>query len=159
MSAVKSVLLAIDVATAKRDQAGKSLRRAQQTYLFAQSQMSQLSVYATETESRWIASAQTSTTPELMRHHYQFMDRLNHAIGLQQGVLEDASRKVEVEKQLVLMAEFRVTSLKLVLKKKQAAIAILQARREQKQMDEFATMRPRQTGGSDMGGYFSGDRS
>lgn len=154
MSAVKSILLAIDVATRKRDQAGQGLTYVQSAHLFAQDQMVQLESYATETESRWTAAAQTSTTPEVLRHHYQFMDRLHHAIGLQSAALESASRKVDGAKRLVLEAEFRLTSLKQVLKKKQGDIAILQTRREQKQMDEFAALRSSQSKGE----YFSGER-
>ena len=155
MSAVKSVLLAIEVATRKRDHASQGLQDVQRALLFAQDQMAQLQTYAAETESRWTVAAQTSTTPELMRHHYQFMDRLHHAIGLQSGVLDNAGRKVDVAKRLVLEAEFRLINLKQVLNKKQADVAILQTRSEQKQMDEFAALR----GGQLAGGYFSGERS
>ena len=140
MSGVKVVLLAIDLETRKRDQASGVLKNAQQAYLFAQNQMSQLETYATETESRWMANAQNSTTPELMRHHYQFMDRLHYAINLQKGVLENSSRKVDTAKQLVLDVEFRLASLKQVLKKKNVEINALQNKREQKQMDEFAAL-------------------
>ena len=49
-------------------------------------------------------------------------------------------------KRLVLEAEFRLASLKQVLKKKQAGLALLQTRREQKQMDEFAALQTRRTG-------------
>ena len=155
MSAVKSVLLAIEVATRKRDQASQGLQYVQRVLLFAQDQMDQLEIYAAETESRWAVAAQTSTTPELMRHHYQFMDRLHHAIGLQNGVLDNAKRKVDIAKRLVLEAEFRLVNLKQVLNKKQTDVAVQQARREQKQMDEFAALR----GGQFAGGYFSGERS
>jgi flagellar FliJ protein len=155
MSAVKSFLLAIEMATRNRDHAAQVLMHAQNAYVFAQDQMAQLETYAAETESRWTAAAQISTSPELMRHHYQFMGRLYHAIGLQKGALENESRKVDVAKRLVLEAEFRLISLKQVLKKKQAGIGIVQARREQKQMDEFAAMRSSQSTGE----YFSGERS
>ena len=141
MSAVKSVLLAIDMASSQRDQAAQGLLKAQQAHLFAQDQMAQLQTYALETESRWTATAQISTTPEVMRHHYQFMDRLHHAIGLQSGVLENSGRKAELAKQRVLEAEFRLASLKQILKKRQADLAVVQKRREQKQMDEFAALR------------------
>jgi flagellar FliJ protein len=141
MSAIRSFLLAIELATDKRDKASQSLMRAQRAHLFAQDQMQQLETYAHETESRWTAAAQASTTPELMRHHYQFMDRLHHAIGLQKVVTADTSERVEAEKRLVLEAEFRLVSLKQVLKKKQAGLALIQGRREQKQMDEFAASR------------------
>lgn len=154
MSAVKSVLLAIDVATGRRDQSTQNLLRVQRAHSFAQDQMTQLQVYAGETESRWAAAAQISTTPELMRHHYQFMERLHHAIGLQNGVLENSSRKVEAAKRQVLEAEFRLTSLQQILKKKQASLALQQTRREQKQTDEFAALRSGQAGSS----YFSGER-
>lgn len=155
MSAVKSFLLAIDMATRKRDQASQESMRVQGAHLFAQNQMVQLETYAAETESRWTAAAQISTSPELLRHHYQFMDRLHHAIGLQKGVLENETRKVDAAKRLVLDAEFRLISLKQVLKKKQNDIATLQTRREQKQMDEFAALRSSQSTGE----YFSGERA
>lgn len=154
MSAVRSFLLAIEMATRKRDQASQDSMQVQSAHLFAQNQMAQLETYAAETESRWTAAAQLSTSPELMRHHYQFMGRLHHAIGLQKGVLENEDRKVDVAKRLVLEAEFRLISLKSVLKKKQADISVLQTRREQKQMDEFAA----QQSSRSMGGYFSGER-
>jgi flagellar FliJ protein len=147
MSAFKSFLLAIDLATRQRDQASQAVMNVQKAQLFAQQQMGQLQTYASETEARWLAAAQVRTTPELMQHHYQFMDRLNHAIGLQESALENAARKTEAAKRLALEAEFRLVNLKLVLKKKQADMNVLQSRREQKQMDEFAAMQTRQTAG------------
>lgn len=141
MSGLKSVLLAIDLASRQRDQAGQGWVQAQQAHLFAQDQMAQLETYAAETGARWTSAAQVSTTPELMRHHYQFMDRLQHAIGLQSGVLETTSGKVELAQRVLLEAEFRLITLKQVLKKKQADLAVLQNRREQRQMDEFAALR------------------
>jgi flagellar FliJ protein len=155
MSAIKSFILAIDLATRKRDHANQCLMRAHGTYLFAQNQMAQLETYAAETEARWSAAAQISTTPEMMRHHYQFMGRLHHAIELQKNVLENEGRKLELEKRHVLDAEFRLLSLNQVLKKKQFGIALTQTRREQKEMDEFAAVR----GNQSTGGYFSGERS
>ena len=154
MSAVKSFLLAIDLSTRTRDQAAQDLMRIQSAHLFAQDQMNQLEVYAAETASRWTAAAQIGTTPELLRHHYQFLDRLQHAIGLQQVALANESRKVAHAKRLVLDAEFRLVSLKQVLKKKQTGLALIQTRREQKQMDEFAALQTRRA----TAGYFSGEQ-
>lgn len=155
MSALKSVQLAIEVATGKRDQAGKLLLQVQQAHLFAQDQLAQLEGYAQESEAKWAANAQVSTSPELMRHHYQFMGRLHQAIGLQQGVLYNSAHKMEQAKQVLLEAEFRLVGLKQVLKKKQADLAKLQGRREQKQMDEMAALRSRSGGAA----LFSGERS
>ena len=147
MSAIRNLLLAIDLATRNRDQASLFLKSVQNAQLFAQQQMGQLQTYATETEVRWQAAAQIRTTPELMQHHYQFMDRLHHAIGLQESALENADRKTDAAKRLALEAEFRLVNLKQLLKKKQADMSILQSRREQKQMDEFAAIQTRQTTG------------
>lgn len=155
MSALNSFFLAIDMATRKRDQASHGLMRAQNTYLFAQDQMSQLETYAAETEARWTAAAQISTSTEMLRHHYQFMGRLQHAMGLQKDALENESRKVALAKKGLLETEFRLGTLKQVVEKKQAGLAVLQARREQKQMDEFASMRKPQFSEENS----SGDRS
>ncbi len=147
MSAIKSILLAIDLVTRQRDQASQVVMSVQKAQLFAQQQMGQLQTYATETQTRWQAAAQVMTTPELMQHHYQFMDRLHHAIGLQESALENAARKTEAANRLALEAEFRLANLKQVLKKRQVDMSVLQSRREQKQMDEFAAMQTRQTTG------------
>lgn len=155
MSAVKSFLLAIELATRQRDQASQVLSHAKKNHLFAQTQLNQLETYASETESRWAAAAKNSTSRELLLHHYQFMARLHHAIGLQKGALDNEDRKVSVAKQRVLDAEFRLLGLKQVLKKKQADLATLQTRREQKQMDEFASIRSSQLTGV----HFSGEQS
>ena len=66
MSGIKSVLLAIHVATLRRDQAAAILTQMQQTQAQAQGQMAQLQSYADETQTRWSAAAQTSVTTELM---------------------------------------------------------------------------------------------
>ena len=148
MSAVKSVLLAIVVATRKRDQAGRVLMQVQRAWAFAQDQLNQLESSAAETDVRWMAAAQVGATTELIRHHYQFMDRLQHAIGLQKGAVDSACQRVDAAKQLVIEAEFRLAGLKQVLKKKQADIALLETRRDQKQMDEFAALRHRPAAGT-----------
>ncbi len=138
MSDFRSLLLAIDLAATKRDQAMAQLQEMQRAYAFAQEQMRQLQQYAQETDQRWVQGAQRITTPELLQHQYQFMGRLTQAIGLQDGALVGAQRRVDAARQGVLQAELRLASLKQVLAQRQAAQTRLHARQEQKQMDEFA---------------------
>jgi flagellar FliJ protein len=140
MAALKSLLLAIDLAVFKRDQALASLQKTVQAAAFAQEQMHQLKQYAQETEQRWIQGAQVSTSPELLHHHYQFMARLNQAIALQEGVLISTGQRVDAAKKVVLATEFRLASFKQLLAGRQAALAKAQQRQEQKQMDEFANL-------------------
>ena len=116
---------------------GKAMLRAQ---AFAQEQMNQLQQYAKETDQRWAQSAQKSTTPELLHHQYQFMERLNQAIALQGGAVANASRRADLAKQDVVQAELRLASLKQVLSHRQSVLAKELQRRDQKQMDEFASL-------------------
>lgn len=140
MPKFRSLLLAVDLAINKRDQALAVLQTHRRNHAFAQGQMDQLQQYATETEQRWTTGAQKGTTPELLHHHYQFMARLQQAVDLQQSALATSVAKVQVSEQVLLQAEFRIASLKLVLGKRQVDLAKLQHRQEQKEMDEFASM-------------------
>ena len=139
MSAQKSLLLAIELATARRDEAQGQLQRNLHAEAFAQDQMHQLQQYAQETEQRWMQGAQVSASPEMLHHHYQFMSRLNQAIQLQDGVLASNQKRVEAARQVLLSAEFRLASFKQVLATRQATVAKARQRQEQKQMDEFAS--------------------
>jgi len=140
VSAVASVQLAADVALRKRDEAGLVLVQVQRSQRHAQDQLDQLESYAHETVSRWTAAAQVQATPELMRHHYQFMERLHHAIGLQRAAVAKVALQVETANQALLQAEFRLAALKQVLARKKAEVQAVQDKREQKQMDEFAAL-------------------
>ena len=140
MSILNSLSLAIDLATRKRDQSMVVLQHLQKIHEASQDQMAQLEGYAAETEAKWATAAQAGSTPELMGHHYQFMARLHQAIHLQKEVVSGSAQKVEVSRRLTMDCELRLASLRLALKKKQADLALLQGRREQKQMDEFAAL-------------------
>ncbi|WP_394791795.1 flagellar export protein FliJ [Rhodoferax sp.] len=141
MSLLKTLALAVDVANLKRDAASRALGQAQQKYIAAENQLEQLETYASETETRWMSQAQTCALPELMRHHYQFMERLAQAIQMQQGILKEHVGWVEAAKKQLADAEIRVATLKQVCRQKQVEVDRLQSRREQKQIDEFAALR------------------
>ena len=140
MSELKSIVLAIELATRKRDDLAKAAARMEKTLQFAKVQMNQLEGYAAETDARWIQSGTEGRSVELMRHHYQFMERLQHAIGLQSGVMANTGQQVEAAKQLLLQAEYRLAGLNQVLKTRQAEVLLREQRREQRQTDEFAAM-------------------
>lgn len=151
MSVLPSLKLAIELATRQRDQAAVALAQVERGHAFAVDQMMQLQSYGAETESRWTSAAQRGVGPELLRHHLQFMGRLDHAITLQGTALDTSSQKVEGARQQLLGAERRLRSLSKVLEQRLAAEAKLSNRREQKAMDEFAAQRAWQRQG-----YFKG---
>lgn len=140
MTAHRSILLAIDLASSQRDQAQAQLQKARQTDAHAQGQMQQLKDYLQETEQRWMQGAQASTSPALLQHHYQFTTRLNQAILMQDGVLQGTRARIEVAERLLLSIEIRLAGFKQLLANRQAALAEKAQRREQRQMDEFANM-------------------
>lgn len=140
MHKFNSLQLAIDLASAKRDQAFADLQKLRKALAFANSQMTQLEQYAVETEQRWTRNAQVRTTPELLHHHYQFMARLQQAISMQTNVIAGSKRTVQLSEQRMLQAEFRLASLKLVLTNRLAEVDKVAQRLEQKMTDEFAAM-------------------
>ena len=143
MSALKSVLLAIDVATRQRDDAGKVLAQIQRSWRDARGQLEQLESYAADTESKWSVAARAQVTAEVVRHYYQFMERLNQAISLQHQAVAGLDKDLVLAKKALLAAELRIASLNQLLSKKRSGIERLQASREQKQLDEFAAMQHR----------------
>lgn len=143
MSTLNALMVAVEVASRKRDEARRLLQDAQGAKHAAQNQMEQLQGYARETEGRWGMRADAEVKPEVMFHHYQFMDRLGHAVGLQTGVLADHDRRVQDAQGALLQAELRLASLRKVVEKRQQDQALQQMRREQKQTDERASLQVR----------------
>lgn len=140
MSALKSVRLAIEVATEQRDAAGQALVRIDRRRQAALGQMEQLDAYAGETATRWAPGALERPGAEIVAHYYQFMERLQQAIEMQRGVLEGLRRESEAAQRALLAAEVRMTSLRRLLDAKLAELARERARSDQKQMDEFAML-------------------
>lgn len=144
MSALNALTVAVEAAERQRDQARQALLNTRRAQMAAQAQLDQLQGYANETESRWGMRANAAVAPEVMFHHYQFMDRLGHAIGLQTAVVQDHERRVSIAQNKLLATELRVTSLKKLIDKRRHELQQAQTRREQKQTDERAALQYRQ---------------
>jgi flagellar FliJ protein len=140
MSQLKSIQLAIELATVKRDACAKAVAQALRTVDFSRNQMAQLEGYAGDTDARWTGSSSGVLSGELIRHHYSFMDRLQQAITLQRDVLVNTGLQVEHGQRALLQAEFRLAGLNHLLKTREAALLVHHKRREQRQTDEFASM-------------------
>lgn len=145
MSSLNAFLVAVEMAERKRDQARQALQDVKQARQAAQEQLNQLENYAQETQNRWGMRANATVQPQVMFHHYQFMDRLSHAIGLQTGVVGDHSLRVENATRVLLETELRLAALKKVVEKRRRDLEALQMRREQKQTDERAAQQLHQT--------------
>ncbi len=137
-SALRGLMVAVESAERQRDEARRSLQNTRNAQMAAQGQLDQLQAYANETEGRWGMRANATVAPEVMFHHYQFMERLNHAMGLQTTVVQQHNYRVEQAQQRLLQTELRLTSLQKLVDKRRQEIELAQMRREQKQTDERA---------------------
>jgi flagellar FliJ protein len=140
MSALKSVLLAIEHATLNRDALAKAAARVERSLGFARAQMQQLQNYAADTDVRWTGTAARGVSVELMHHQYQFMDRLQQAMAMQSDVLTQSAGQLEQAKAKLLQAEVRLLGLNQILKTRQTALLRIQRQRQQRHTDEFAAM-------------------
>lgn len=143
MSSLSSLAVAVDVATRQRDNARRALQSVLAAREAASAQLEQLQDYARETEARWGMRADAQMKPEVMYHHYQFMGRLGHAAGLQTTVVGDHEDRVAMARRALLQAELRLASLSKVVQKRQSDIELKNARRDQKQTDERASLQYR----------------
>lgn len=140
-SSLQSFIVAIQLAERRRDAARQAVSNLQNARAAAQGQLDQLQGYAQETQGRWGASEGRVMQPVVLQHHHQFMGRLEHAIGLQGQVVQTQDQRVAGARQTLLQAELRLASLRKVLERRQAELALAQQRREQKATDERAALR------------------
>lgn len=143
MSSLAALQVAIEVASRKRDEARRALQDALAAQQAACAQLDQLEGYARETEARWGMRADTAVQPEVMFHHYQFMDRLAQAAGIQAGVVGDHAQRVDSARRSLLDAELRLASLAKLLQRRRQEARRQQMRAEQKQTDERAALQYR----------------
>jgi flagellar FliJ protein len=152
MAETNGMALAIELATGKRDALAQRLGQVRQQWVGAQLQLDQLESYAQETTARWGAQP-GRCAPEIMRHHYQFMERLVHAIRLQTGVVAEHAGNVSREAQGVREAEARLEALRQLHAQRERELLLARLRREQKQSDELAATQRRRPRDSSFAGF------
>jgi flagellar FliJ protein len=141
MSKLRSIRLAIELATRQRDALAKTHAQALRNVDFAKSQLTQLATYASDTDGRWMSGSAAAMSAEMVRHHYQFMDRLQQAIAMQNGVIANSASQADTAHKALLQAEFRLSGLGQVRKAREATLDAVHKRREQHETDEFASQR------------------
>lgn len=140
MSSLNALMVAIDAASRKRDEARQTVQDRQRAQQAGQAQMDQLQTYAQEMRQRWGAHESQSVQPEVMFHQYQFMERLQHAMDLQTRVMADLAIRLETAQKALMACELRVSSLRKVVEVRRRDIALAQMRREQKETDDRAAI-------------------
>lgn len=143
MSNLNAILLALDVARRRRDQVVVQLLAVQSQRLAAQGQLNQLDSYALETRDKWAVGARVQTTPEVLHHYHQFMERLQQAIDLQQQALVRHDNALAEQHRVLLQVDIRIAGLERLLEKRHREANRLLSSREQKQLDELAAQQYR----------------
>ncbi len=140
MTSFHGLQLAIEQAERLRDERAKVVARLEAHLGSLQAQLFQLETYAQETEKRWINGAHLQISSELLRHHYQFMGRLQHAMSLQMEVISATRNDITAARNAQMVVEVRLHGLREVLSKRHKHMERVELRREQHRSDEFAAL-------------------
>ena len=122
----------------RRDEQMAAVRNAVANAEAQQQQADGLATYRTEYCTKWSAQFQRAATMEILRSYQGFLSRLDQAISQQQSVLEHAQRMVEAHRQRLVEREIRVKTVERLIERREAMLAKVADRRDQKNLDELA---------------------
>ncbi|MFL6629858.1 MAG: flagellar export protein FliJ [Vitreoscilla sp.] len=122
----------------RRDEQMANVRTAVANAQAQQQQADGLGTYRTEYCRKWSAQFQQAATMEILRSYQGFLTRLDQAITQQQSVLEHAHRMVEAHRQRLVEREIRVATVERLIQRREAMLAKVADRRDQKNLDELA---------------------
>jgi len=122
----------------RRDEQMANVRNAVANAEAQQQQADGLVAYRTEYCRKWSAQFQQAATIEILRSYQGFLSRLDQAIAQQQSVLEHAHRMVEAHRQRLVEREIRVATVERLIQRREAMLAKVADRRDQKNLDELA---------------------
>lgn len=122
----------------RRDEQMANVRTAVANAEAQQQQADGLGGYRTEYCRKWSAQFQQAATIEILRSYQGFLSRLDQAIAQQQSVLEHAHRMVEAHRQRLVEREIRVKTVERLIERREAMLAKVADRRDQKNLDELA---------------------
>jgi flagellar protein FliJ len=122
----------------RRDEQMAAVRAAMANAEAQQQQADGLSTYRSEYCQKWSAQFRLAAPMEILRSYHGFLARLDQAISQQQSVLEHAGRMVDVQRQRLVEREIRVATVERLIKRREALLAKIADRRDQKNLDEMA---------------------
>lgn len=138
MSNIKTLEKVVTIAEKRRDETLMAFAKIQREWLAAKEQMDQLNAYAKEAEDRWVLRSGKGVDAAMLHHHRYFMQKVEHAIEFQRGVISQREALVESGRNQVFAAERDVAGLKKYTERKQQALDLKTMRQEQKTTDEMA---------------------
>ena len=137
-NAIQTLNKVVELAQKRRDDALAQLARLQREMAQAQSQLQQLNTYATEAQTRWSQRSSAGVDAQVLHHHRQFMQKIEHALAFQHGVIGQRQAQIDQAQQQVHVAERDLAGLRKYTSIKVQALLQSAQRQEQKQTDELA---------------------
>jgi flagellar FliJ protein len=122
----------------RRDEQMAAVRNAVANVEAQQQQADGLTGYRSEYCQKWSAQFQQAAQMEILRSYHGFLSRLDQAISQQQSVVEHARRMVDAQRQRLVEREIRVATVERLIKRREALLAKVADRRDQKNLDEMA---------------------
>jgi len=122
----------------RRDEQMAAVRNAVANVEAQQQQADGLTAYRSEYCQKWSAQFQQAAQMEILRSYHGFLSRLDQAISQQQSVVEHARRMVDAQRQRLVEREIRVATVERLIKRREALLAKVADRRDQKNLDEMA---------------------
>lgn len=122
----------------KRDAALVEWREAEARAQAAREQADGLVAYRVDYRKRWQAQFAQRAAIEILHCYQGFVDRLEHAIGAQQGIVEHAAGRAQAARQRLQHRELKVATVQRLIERRLQAAALKEMRRDQKSVDEAA---------------------
>ena len=122
----------------RRDEQMAQVRNAVANAETQRLQADGLTGYRTEYCQKWSAQFRQAATMEILRSYHGFLSRLDQAIAQQASVVEHAQRMVEAQRQRLVEREIRVATVERLIQRREALLAKVADRRDQKNLDELA---------------------
>lgn len=149
---LRSLGLAIEAASRARDLAARQFSAGQDALRHAEQQQAQIGSYEQETQQRWVERARHATQRSLMEYHHQFVGKLQSAMNLQSAVITEREQTVAQARQTLMAQEQRLMGLQRYRERLLAESERSRSRIEQKQSDEWASLRWKDSAGQRMAG-------
>ena len=139
MASTSQLETLIDMAQSETDDAAKRLGAALKAVSDAEAKLVMLVGYRDEYSNKFQASQQAGITPMAYRNFQAFMDKLDSAIHGQEEVLRQTRKRGELEKATWQAAERKRVSYSTLRDREETKQQKLEAKRDQKAMDEHAS--------------------
>ncbi|WP_457427801.1 flagellar export protein FliJ [Roseateles sp. P5_E7] len=137
-SPTDTLSLLLDRAEGERDAAAQALHAASAQAQAAHVQHGELAGYRQDYRQRWTESFAQATTMDIVACYQSFGQRLNQAVDTQGHVANHADQRQVRARDALRQAELRVAALRQLIARRQAEVAKVDQRREQRATDEFA---------------------